>query len=232
MGIRGLKASLLTALAMAAAAASAAPRHMTLVYELSHNDQPIAEVVDVLSYDESSYAIVSEAKAKGALAILPLGFFKRESRGSVTGGGLRPDYFREQRGTRIAEANFDWRTRQLTLEYRGNVESRELEEPLHDRLTLAYHFLFAPLLPVERIAIRVTDGRGVSEASYQVADDDSVVTAAGNFKTVRLEKIRAENDERDTTIWLSRTQPRLPVRILIVEKDGTRLDQVLLRILP
>ncbi len=231
MVVRALTALIAAALAMAVASTSAAAGELTLIYELYRNEQPLAEVVDVLSYDDARYTIVSEAKGKGALALLPLGMFRRESSGSITTEGLRPDRFREQRGGRVALATFDWNARQLAMDYRGNVETREIVGALQDRLALAYNFLFAPL-PADSVFIRVTDGRGISEASYRVAATEVIATAAGRFKVVRLEKLRTPEDERETTLWFAETQPRLPVRALVVEKDGTRLDQVLVRISP
>jgi hypothetical protein len=43
-------------------------------------------------------------------------------------------------------------------------------------------------------------------------------------------KVRDGPDDKSTDIWFAAEHDFLPVRILVVEKDGTRSDQVVTRI--
>jgi hypothetical protein len=214
---------------LAGSAFAAPPARVALVYELTRNGQPLADLVEVLEHGAGAYAIVSEAKGKGALAALPLGLFRRESRGEVTAAGLRPSYFRDQRGGRLAIAELDWAAGELVTEFRGRREVRPLEGPMHDRLTLVYNFAFlAP--PEGEIHVRATDGRGVSDYRYVVVGRESIDVGAGRFDAMKLARVREAGDERETVIWLAADRHRLPLRILVVEADGTRMDQTLERI--
>jgi hypothetical protein len=161
--------------------------------------------------------------------VLPLGPYRRESRGEVTPEGLRPEFFREQRGGRVAEATFDWGARTLATLSRGRAESHALEAATHDRLTQVYGFAFArpPDAPFE---MRVTDGRGVSDHRYAVAGRESLNVPAGRFETLRIERVREPGDARETAVWLATERHYLPVRVLVVERDGARTDQVLERL--
>ena len=55
-------------------------------------------------------------------------------------------------------------------------------------------------------------------------------TAAGNFEALRLVKRRESGDRRAAEIWLATKANYVPLRILVIEKDGTRIDQVVTRI--
>ena len=57
-------------------------------------------------------------------------------------------------------------------------------------------------------------------------------TAAGNIETLHLVKLRDSGDARQTEIWLDVQRSYIPVRLLVVEKDGTRVDQVVTRFEP
>jgi hypothetical protein len=215
--------------AAAAAASAAPPARVVLVYELARDGQPVADVIETLEHGAGRYAIVSEAKAKGVLAAMPLGAFRRESRGEVTAAGLRPEAFREQRGGRLAVASFDWSAGELVTESRGRAETHRLDALVHDRLTQLYAFAFtAP--PAGEVTMRVTDGRGVSVQRYVVAARESLATSAGSFDAVRLERIHEPGDARATVVWLAVQRHYLPVRVLLVERDGARLDQTLARL--
>jgi hypothetical protein len=53
-------------------------------------------------------------------------------------------------------------------------------------------------------------------------------TPAGEFDTV---KVARQSDERDSAeLWLAADRAFIPVRLLVVEKDGTRYEQLATRI--
>ena len=49
-------------------------------------------------------------------------------------------------------------------------------------------------------------------------------TPAGEFDALKLVKRRDKPEDRVTEIWLAVDKGYLPVRLLLVEKDGTRMD--------
>ena len=55
-------------------------------------------------------------------------------------------------------------------------------------------------------------------------------TPVGEIDAMRLIKQKDAGDERGTEVWLSVQHHFAPVRILVVEKDGTRLDQIVTRV--
>ena len=101
----------------------------------------------------SSYTITSEARAKGALALLQQGSIVRSSQGVVTNKGLQPLRFSDQRGNRQpAVAIFEWAKKLLTLQHKGNEQQTALPVGTQDRLSMFYSTVkhTQPILSADR----------------------------------------------------------------------------------
>jgi hypothetical protein len=92
-----------------------------------------------------------------------------------------------------------------------------------------FQFAFKPPRAAE-VVLDVIDGRGISDQIYRVEGREKMTIASGEFQIVKLVR-KKEGDER-AEIWLAADRDYIPVRILIVTKDGTWLDQVATRITP
>lgn len=226
--------ALVCACLYAGACAAQPPHKVTLSYDVSYNGIVAAELTEVLEHDGKTFSLSSEGRGKGIGALLYPGAARRWCRGEVTSAGLRPLEFRDQRGDKpAAVAKFDWVGRTLTLEHDGKNETTNMVPALHDRLSFLYNFAFQTtpdLKPGKEIKVFLTDGKGLTRFQYKVAGRETLKTPAGELDTVRLVKQRENNDDKGTEIWFARGRYYLPARILVVEKDGTRIDQVLARI--
>ena len=219
----------LAALALWALAAYASPpERITLKYQMIRNGSVLGEVVETLDHDGRNYTITSEMRGSGILAIF--GTLKRTSRGRITPQGLRPDEFRDQRGSSWAvSAKFDWEARSVTQERKGKSETLKMPGTAHDPLSLAYSFAFVPPKSKEYDVTRA-DGRGLTPFRFTVVGNEKLATPAGEIPTLRVAKVPDGPDDKATDIWFAAERDFLPVRVLIVEKDGTRSDQVVTRI--
>ncbi len=210
------------------------PHKLSLVYEVSYNGIVAAELTEVLEHDGKHFSLSSEGRGKGIGALLYHGAAKRSCRGEVTDAGLRPLEYRDQRGDKPpALARFDWVRKTLTQEHDGKNETTSMPLPLQDRLSFLYNFAFqsAPALdPGKEIKVTLTDGKGLTRFEYKVAGREMLKTPAGELDTVHLVKQRENKDDKGTELWFARERNYLPVRILVIEKDGVRIDQVLTRI--
>jgi hypothetical protein len=56
-----------------------------------------------------------------------------------------------------------------------------------------------------------------------------VKTPAGEFDAFKFVKKRERPEDKSTEVWIAADR-QVPVRILIVDKDGVRLDQVAAKI--
>jgi hypothetical protein len=206
------------------------PQKLSVQYETSRNGTVMVEVSETLTHDGKTYHIDSDARGKGLFALANRGSVKRASRGTVEAGGIRPLEFRDQRGDRQAEfARFDWAKRQVVEERDGKSEATPIKGAMQDRLSFLWSFAFTPPGGAE-IALDVADGRGVSRFRYAISGPEVLKTPAGEFEAIKLVKQREPGDDRGTEVWLAVSHQFAPVRVLVVEKDGTRLDQIATRV--
>jgi hypothetical protein len=218
----------------AGACAAQPPQKVSLTYDLSYNGVVAAELTEVLEHDGKSFSLSSEGRGKGIGALLYRGAAKRSCRGEITSAGLRPLEYRDQRGDKpAAVARFDWARKTLTQEHDGKSETTSMVPALQDRLSFLYNYSFQSspdLKPGKEIKVTLTDGRGLSHFQYKVAGTETLNTPAGELETVHLVKQRDNQDDKGTEIWFASKRDYLPVRILVTEKDGVRIDQVLTHI--
>jgi hypothetical protein len=223
--------ALLACVAWASAAQAAPPPRIKVYYDLSYNGTVMAHGSETLEHDGRSYRIESEVKGKGLFALMKRGEVKRYSRGEVALNVLRPVEFRDQRGDRAPEfARFDWGRRIVTHERDSKIDSTPITDGMQDRVSFLWSLSFAP--PKAEVAAQVADGRGTTRFRYGVAGREILKTAAGDIEALHLVKIRDAGDARETEVWLAVQRGFVPVRLLVVEKDGARVDQVVTRIEP
>jgi hypothetical protein len=212
-------------LAVAGSACAAPPARVEIAYEIARNGKTIADAQHLVEHNGRIYQITETLKGRGVLALR--GSTRRTSRGIVSAEGLKPLEFTDERtGRNTARAKFDWQARTVVMQYKGEPRAEPLPAQAHDRLAFVFDFAFAPL-PTGEVAFDLLDGRGLSRHVYKVDGHERIKTPAGEFATLKL--LRGTEDER-AEIWLATDLSLLPLRIFIVEKDGTRYDQVATKI--
>jgi hypothetical protein len=216
--------SLLISVALSAQAEP--PRQLEIAFTMSRNGSAMAEVVERLEYLQGNYKLTETWKGKGIYALL--GSARRVSQGSLAEGSLRPrEFFDERSGRDTARAWFDWNAKTLTMQYKSNKASEPLPPNAQDRLS----FLFAlSLVPgkADSVSYTIADGKGLSRHVYRVVGRERIRTPLGEFDTVKMAR---QGDERETAeLWLAAERAFIPVRLLVVEKDGTRYEQLATRI--
>jgi len=201
------------AISAAAGAMAAPPQKAEVVYELGRNGMTLAEVTHRLEHDGKTYRLSENVRGRGVLALK--GDIARTSQGAIAADGLRPLHFEDKRSGRdTLKADFDPSAKTPTLRQQ-------------DQLSMVWTFAFAS--PAKEVGVSVADGKRVSEYTYQPAGREKVKTPAGEFDAFKCVKKRERPEDKATELWIAADR-QIPVRILIVDKDGTRLDQVAARI--
>jgi hypothetical protein len=199
---------------VSAAAVAAPPQHVAIDYELARNGSVLADISQRLDHDGHSYKLSETWKGKGLLSLR--GEVIRVSQGAVVADGLRPQKFEDKRtGRDTLHAEFDPAAKTTTLQRQ-------------DRLSFIWNFAFAP--PSAAATVIATDGKSATTYVFQAAGRERVKTPAGEFDALKLVKRRDNPQDKATEIWLAADRQYIPVRILIVDKDGTRLDQLAAKI--
>lgn len=198
------------ALSLAASAAAAPPQRVVIDYEVSRNGTAVADVSQRLEHDKQSYSLSETWKGKGVYALA--GQANRSSRGAIAADGLRPLEFEDRRSRR--------EPRRVEFDAADKAPTLERQDPL----SMAWTFSFAP--PRGAVTVRVADGKHVASHVYRVAGRERVKTPAGEFDGLKLVKQKDDPQAKSTEIWLAVDRHYLLVRMLVTEKDGTRVDQL------
>jgi hypothetical protein len=204
------------------------PASLEVSYQLQRNGSTVADVVERLQYSRGNYQLTETWKGRGIYALL--GSARRVSQGTITDGVLRPrEFFDERSGRDTARAWFDWKANTLTMQYKGERKTEPLWPDGQDRLS----FLLAlSLLPgkAQTASYHIADGKGISHHRYQLQGSERIHTPAGDFDTVRVARVRDPNEKESAELWLAVKLGYVPIRLLDIEKDGTRYEQLATRI--
>jgi len=215
------------ALALPAFAQIVPPPRVELEYELKRDGSTMAEVVERLEHANGTYRLTETWKGKGLYALF--GRAKRTSEGTLGADGPRPREFVDERSGRDTQrVSFDWAANTITRRYKGQTRTEPVPADTQDRLSFLLALTFASQKD-QPISFHVADGRGMSRHTYKPNGRERLATPAGEFDTVKVMR-KNEGSGDVAEIWLAADLGYLPVRIVVVEKDGTRFEHVVTRI--
>lgn len=209
-----------------------APQSVRAQYDVTMNGAPIGVMQESFDIRDNRYQITSETHATGVLALVQRRPARVTSSGEVDRGGLRPQTFEATRGNndaRRARADFDWPARTLTLTHDNRSDTVALPPATQDRLSVMYQFLFLAPEQLRELKFAMTNGRKLDQYRYVVGPDTALDTPLGRLPVIHLVKQLAPGDTA-TELWLAKDHSLLPVKMRIVEDDGSRFEQVITRI--
>jgi hypothetical protein len=206
--------------------AAGMPPRVEIKYKVTMGSMKIGEGYDVFEHNGKTYRVVSESKTAGLAALIYRLDIRRESTGSVTARGLRPDSYEETRnGKPKRSVRFDWEKKQADLEDGERKQTVPLPENTWDNTSFGYNFAFGrPDSP--DMQLYLTDGRRVQSYRYAIVGKVKLETDLGPMETVHVQKVLEGDDKRAFDVWLATQYHYLPVRIRYTEKDGTTFDSV------
>ena len=208
-------------LSLCAAAQAAPPARVEIAYEVMYNDGVVADVTHLLEHNGAHYTLTERWKGRGVYALA--GDARRTSRGTIAADGLRPLEYEDVRSRREpARASFDWAS-----ENADAAVSRRAAAPA-DAGTCPGP---AQLLPTRSLSARQARRRPSSTSSTARAwpttssrtrAASASGSPAGEFDALRLVKRKESAGDRSSELWLDPARSYLPLRVLVVQKDGTR----------
>jgi len=222
----------IAAFTVSAPSSAAAPAAVTASYNLFKDGLHIATVDETFEKNGSKYQIVSASNPAGALKRLFRTQIRVLSSGTVTPSGLRPEsseYGRLDDASKNVNAEFDWSAEQLRMAYEGRKETAQLPPGTQDRLSIMYQFMFMPLAKLKLVTLPMTNGKKIETYRYEVAGKEAIDTPLGKINTLHLVRQREAGDNT-VEVWLSQERNFVPVKVLIVENDGSKFEQVITRL--
>jgi hypothetical protein len=217
------------------AATPASPVQFTNIdarYDVLKGNIKVATISETYTRAQGGYHIESVTKAIGLLAMFKAEVIRVTSEGTVTAKGLRPlTYFQERKldTERNTRADFDWKTKHITLTDRAGKRTLPLPAGTQDRLSAMYQFMFAPLQNATELNFNMTNGSKVDEYSYRITPDQSMTIPLGTFKALYVANPPQEGENR-TEIWLATEHGNFPYKMIITESGGDKFTQVLTQI--
>lgn len=222
--------SLLLLSVMLPSVSFAQPKSIQLEYEVSRNGKAFGTVEESYTQEGNKYRIVSTTKGTGLYALL--GERVLTSEGEVIAEGLKPIKFELKRGDNASKsllANFDWSSNKLSMLEEGETEIVALISGTQDLASYPYQFMFSPP-KADDVKVNLTTGKKLSLYHYLIQARDVEINAMGKtYKTLHL--VNAEVDgKKKKELWLAESIHYLPVKYLVVDKHGDKIEQQLTKI--
>jgi hypothetical protein len=225
-------AAALLAVAIPCAAATPAPQAISAHYDMFRNGMHIAVMSETFEAKDGGYRIIRDSEAVGLLALFIREPLRVVSNGRLTASGLQPQFFEGKRNDadpRRARADFDWPAKQLTLTRDGRTNTLNLPPDTQDLLSCMYQFMFIELDKLPRFELSMTNGRKLDRFLYTINRGVEIDTPIGRMTTIHLVK-QHRPDESGTEIWIAPQHRNLPVKMVILEEDGARYEQVITKL--
>lgn len=211
----------------ASVAAAEPPARLEITFVASRNDSPMAEIVERLEYSKGNYTLTETWKGRGIYALL--GSARRVSQGTIEKNVLKPrEFFDERSGRDTARAWFDWKAQTLTMQYKGSKGTEPLPPGAQDRLSFLLALSLLPGGNAKTVNYSIADGKGLSRHTYTLMGREKIKIPVGEFEAVKVARNSDPNESAE--LWLAPQYAYIPLRLLVIEKNGDRFDQVATKI--
>lgn len=231
MMLRALIALVIAAVVTAVSAATP-PQSVKASYDVYRDGLHVATTQETYEKTGDRYQIESDSNPAGLLALFVRTKIKVQSAGTVTTAGLQPeklDYGRLDDASKNVSAAFNWRARELHLTFDGRSETLPLVPGMQDRLSVMYQFMFLSTDKAKLLEFPMTNGKKIERYRYELANHAALDTPLGRLNTLHLVKHR-DPGENGTEVWLAADRNLFPVKLLILENDGTKFEQIITRL--
>lgn len=206
----------------------ALPKRIQAVYAVTKNGQPFANVHEQFLISDNQYQLESTTKGIGVYALF--GERVLTSRGEVTEQGLKPARFELRQGDNAKKtllAEFDWDKQNLRMTVKGKAKDAKLEAGTQDLASFAYQFMYLPKPLKHSVTVSLTTGKKLNQYQYNIKPEAELIDSAGvQYKTLHLQPAQRDGEETKE-LWLAADYHYLPVRILLVDENGQKLEQTL-----
>jgi hypothetical protein len=216
--------------ALACLGAAAQPNEVTAEYRVTNNGMTIGHVSETYARKGDTYTIQSVTRSDGVLKPFLDDQITVESNGRVGANGLQPMEYAERRlkdPKRDLKLTFDWAKGVMRILFRAETSEVPLPRETQDRISTMYQFMNIRDYGAT-LSIPMADRRKVELFNYRLVDEGKLVTPAGEFETRHYQRIVSDPKETKADVWLAKERHNFPVRLILDDPKGFRLDQMLL----
>jgi hypothetical protein len=219
-------------LCIASTAHAVPPVSVKATYDVYKSNIRLGQISESYTRNNDHYTLISTTRAVGLLAIFQRGKISIKSTGMVSDQGLKPLHFSDMRNSEEAKnhrAEFDWNAMKLTLTEQSKNTVVALLDGTQDRLSAMYQFMFLSWGQSDTLGFNMTNGSKLDSYNYRVTPNQHVTVPLGTFKALYLTST-PETDAGKTEIWLATEHHYFPYKMIITDRDGDKLTQVLTKI--
>ena len=218
--------SVLALLATASALAQASlPTAARVTYNLFRNGVQMGVITEQFEHKGGKYVATSEGKAIGLFALVQRDPVRYISTGEITRDGLQPMRFEAQHRGKSGTVDFDWPAAKLNLTHDGLTYTLDMPPGTQDRLSIMYQIPYALAKKTPVMDFAMTNGRKLERYRYTVTPNVTIDVPFKRVSTTHLVK-QQQGNESGTEIWVAPEYGNVAVKVLIVESDGVRYEQV------
>lgn len=120
--------------------------------------------------------------------------------------------------------DYDWDKGVVSGRYEGESVTMDLPANALDPLGFQLQLRQDLKAGKTHMAYKVTDKGRYDEDEFAVIGEEFLDTRLGRVRAVKLEKVRAPDSKRETLMWFVPELDYLLVRLVQVEKDGSRYE--------
>lgn len=205
--------------------AAALPEDFQARYALSLNRFSIGETeISLEAQAKNEYLYRSHTQPTGLAKVFRSDQVKESSQFKLHKGHIRPLVYRfdhtGSRKGRHALLNFDWQAMQVANTVEGHTWEMDIPVGALDKLVVQIAVMMDLSAGKDTLTYAIADGGKLKEYQFAVIGEETIQVPAGEFRTIKLERLRKDND-RTTYFWCAESLGYLPVRIKQIEhEDG------------
>ncbi|MBA3696863.1 MAG: DUF3108 domain-containing protein, partial [Methylotenera sp.] len=146
--------------------------------------------------------------------------------------GLKPRHFELHQGDNAKKSlisDFDWPNKTLHMNVKGTVKDAVLVSGVQDLASYPYQFMFIPALLKDAVTVTLTTGKKLNQYPYKINAEHVTIESGGvPYETLHLlpgDQAKSQTETKE--LWLGIKQHYLPVRIMLVDENGEKLEQTL-----
>lgn len=196
----------------------------------------IAQSVVRLQRTGARFVYTSVTEPVGILALFRHDEVSERSVWQPHNGGVRPleyQYLHKRSAKdRNVELRFDWKQGEVANTVQGHTWTMDIPDGTLDKFSVQ----LAVMLDLEQerqqdpLHYQVADGGKLKLYRFRRLGMEHIQTRAGEFEAVKLQRLRRQDNDRETYIWCAPSLHYLIVRMEHVEEDGAEfyleLDRV------
>ena len=214
---------------MAAGAATAQPMEISARYGITNSGMTVGSVKETFVRHGDSYSIQSITRSEGVLKMFVDDQITVESTGRVGVAGLQPFAYNEHRekdSRRDLRSEFDWKNGVMRTSLHGESTEVALPAETQDRISMMYQFMNMKQFG-ETLVVPMADRRKVEFFTYKLVDEGTIATPAGEFATRHYQRVVNNPKDTKADVWLAKDRYNFPVRIVLDDPKGFRLEQTI-----